>query len=53
MKKLNEFKIFIYEMREPRIELAKYLHLMGVKEVTIYNEKLVKINDLSSNYITI
>ena len=51
MKKLSEFKIFIYGMRGLGAELAKNLILMGVKEVTICDEKLVKINDLSSNYI--
>lgn len=53
MKKLNEFKIFIYEMRGPGIELVKNLNLMVVKEITICNKKLIKINDLSNNYITI
>ena len=51
MNKLSEFKIFIYGMRGLGVELAKNLILMGVKEVTICDEKLVKINDLSSNYI--
>ena len=51
MKKLSEFKIFIYGMRGLGVELAKNLILMGIKEVTICDENLVKINDLSSNYI--
>ena len=51
MKKLSEFKIFIYGMRGLGAEVAKNLILMGVKEVAILDEKLVKINDLSSNYI--
>lgn len=51
MKKLSEFKIFIYGIRGLGVELAKNLIIMGVKEVTIYDEKIVKINDLSSNYI--
>ena len=48
MKKLSEFKIFIYGMRGLGVELAKNLILMGIKEVTICDENLVKINDLSS-----
>ena len=51
MKKLSEFKIFIYGMRGLGAELAKNIILMGVKEVTICDENLIKINDLSSNYI--
>lgn len=51
MKKISEFKIFIYGMRGLGSELAKNIILMGIKELTILNENLVKINDLTSNYI--
>ena len=51
MKKLSEFKIFIYGMRGLGVELAKNAIVMGIKELTILDENLVKINDLTSNYI--
>ena len=51
MKKISDYKIFIYGMRGLGAEIAKNLILMGVKEVSICDEKIVKINDLSANYI--
>lgn len=38
MKRLTEFKIFIFGMRGLGVELAKNIILMGVKEVTIYDD---------------
>lgn len=38
-------------MRGLGVELAKNIILMGVKEVSICDENLIRINDLTSNYI--
>lgn len=38
-------------MRSLGVELVKNLYLIGIKEVTICNEKIIKINDSSSKYI--
>ena len=50
MKKIGDLKILIYGMRGLGAEIAKNLILMGVKEVSLYDEQIVKINDLSSNF---
>ena len=53
MNKLKKWNIFIYGLRGVGFEVAKNLILAGPKKVTIYDENLCKINDLSSNfYIT-
>ena len=51
MKKLGEFKVFIFGLRGLGVEIAKNSILIGVKEVTICDDTVIKINDLSSNYI--
>ena len=53
MNKLKKWNIFIYGLRGVGFEVAKNLILAGPKKVTIYDENICKINDLSSNfYIT-
>ena len=50
MQKLSKMKIFIYGMRGMGIEVSKNILLAGAKEVTIYDNKISQINDLSSNF---
>lgn len=53
MNKIQNLNIFIYGLRGVGFEVAKNLILAGPKKVTIYDENICKINDLSSNfYIT-
>lgn len=53
MNKLINMNIFIYGLRGVGFEVAKNLILAGPRKVTIYDENICKINDLSSNfYIT-
>lgn len=53
MNKLKKKNIFIYGLRGVGFEIAKNLILAGPRKVTIFDENISKINDLSSNfYIT-
>ena len=53
MNKLKNYIVFIYGLRGVGFEITKNLILAGPKKVTIYDENISKINDLSSNfYIT-
>ena len=49
MMKLTELNVFIYGMRGVGFEVAKNLILTGPKRVTIFDDNISKINDLSSN----
>ena len=50
MGKLIELKVLIVGMRGLGVEIAKNIILSGPKLVTIYDEVIVSINDLSSNF---
>ena len=50
MGKLIQLKVLIIGMRGLGVEVAKNLILTGPKSVTIYDEAIVTINDLSSNF---
>ena len=50
MKKLNNYNALIYGMRGVGFEVAKNLILAGPKHVTIFDDNIAKINDLSSNF---
>ena len=50
MKKLSTLKVFILGMRGLGIEVAKNIILNGCEEVSIYDQNIVKINDLGSNF---
>lgn len=50
MMKLTELNVFIYGMRGVGFEVAKNLILAGPKRVTIFDDNISKINDLSSNF---
>ena len=53
MKKIMKLNIFIYGMRGLGVEIAKNIILAGPNKVTIFDPKIAKINDLTSNfYIT-
>ena len=49
-KKIMKMNIFIYGLRGVGIETAKNLVLAGPKSLTIFDQNLAKINDLTSNY---
>lgn len=50
MKEIIKLNIFIYEMRDPGIEIAKNIILAGPKKVIIYDPNISKISDLTSNF---
>lgn len=50
MKEIIKLNIFIYEMRDPGIEIAKKIILAGPKKVIIYDPNISKISDLTSNF---
>ena len=50
MKKLMKLKIVIFGARGLGIEIAKNLILSGPKKVAIYDNNIVKINDLGNNF---
>ena len=50
MEKIINLKILIIGLRGLGIEIAKNLVLAGPKQLTIYDENLCTINDLSSNF---
>ena len=50
MTKLSKLNIFIYGMRGIGVEIAKNVILAGPKRVTIYDNNISKINDLTSNF---
>ena len=50
MIKLTKLNIFIYGMRGIGVEVAKNLILAGPKSVTIFDNNICKINDLTANF---
>lgn len=50
MIKLSKMNIFIYGMRGVGVEVTKNIILAGPKRVTIYDNNISKINDLTSNF---
>jgi len=53
MNELKKMNVFIYGLRGVGFEVAKNLILAGPRKVTLYDENICEINDLSSNfYIT-
>ena len=50
MIKLSKMNVFIYGMRGVGVETAKNIILAGPRKVTIYDNNISKINDLTSNY---
>ena len=50
MEKITSLKILLIGLRGLGIEIAKNLVLAGPKQLTIYDENLCTINDLSSNF---
>ena len=50
MEKIINLKILMIGLRGLGIEIAKNLVLAGPKQLTIYDENLCTINDLSSNF---
>lgn len=53
MMNIRKLNVFIYGMRGVGFEVSKNLILAGPKNVTIFDDNISKINDLTSNfYIT-
>ena len=50
MGRLIQLNVFIVGMRGLGVEVAKNIILSGPKSVTIYDQCIVSINDLSSNF---
>ncbi len=50
MKKISKLKIFIYGVNGISLEASKNLLLIGIKRLTIFDEKLTKLEDLSWNF---
>jgi len=50
MIKLSKLNIFLYGLRGVGIEIAKNIMLAGPNSLTIYDNNISKINDLSSNF---
>ena len=50
MKKLTLLNVFIYGMRGVGFEVAKNLILAGPQKVTIFDDNISQINDLTSNF---
>ena len=50
MSKIQDLRILIVGMRGLGIEIAKNIVLFGIKELKIYDENIVLINDLGSNF---
>ena len=50
MKKIMKLNVLIYGMRGLGIEIAKNIILAGPNKVTIFDQNIVKINDLTANF---
>ena len=50
MKQILNLKVLIYGLRGLGVESAKNLILSGIKEISIYDNNICNINDLSSNF---
>lgn len=50
MNKLSKIKILIYRIGGLGIEIAKNIILAGPKSVSIYDDKIITIEDLGSNF---
>ena len=50
MKKIMKLNVFIYGMRGLGVEITKNIILAGPKKVTIFDQNIAKINDLSANF---
>ena len=49
-RKISELRIFIYGLRGLGAEISKNLILSGFSKITLYDNSLVTLNDLSSNF---
>ena len=50
MKKLSKLKILIYGINGLGVEIAKNIILAGPEKVTIFDKKIIKLEDLESNF---
>ena len=50
MSKIQDLRVLIVGMRGLGIEIAKNIVLSGIKELKIYDENIIIINDLGSNF---
>ena len=50
MKKISDLNIFIYGLRGLGIEISKNIILIGPHKVTLFDDKIIEINDLGTNY---
>ena len=50
MKKILDLKIIVIGLRGLGIEISKNLILSGIKKITLFDDNLCLINDLSSNF---
>ena len=50
MKKIMKLNILIYGMRGLGVEIAKNIILSGPNRVTIFDQNIAKINDLTANF---
>ncbi len=50
MKKIMKLNVLIYGMRGLGIEIAKNIILAGPNKVTIFDQNIVKISDLTANF---
>ena len=50
MKKFSKLKVFIYGINGISLEASKNLVLTGIKKLTIFDEKISRLEDLSWNF---
>ena len=50
MKKLSKLKILIYGINGLGVEIAKNIILAGPEKVTIFDKKIIQLEDLESNF---
>lgn len=50
MKKFSKLKVFIYGINGISLETSKNLILTGIKKLTIFDDKITKLEDLSWNF---
>ena len=50
MKKILDLKIIVIGLRGLGIEISKNIILSGIKKITLFDDNLCSINDLSSNF---
>ena len=50
MKKILDLKVVVIGLRGLGIEISKNIILSGIKKITLFDDNLCSINDLSSNF---